>query len=188
MVPSPKPSFRPRATPPSPPRSGPTPWGGGGGYPPRTGPKRGQTGQKRPKTTRNGPKRPGTAPRGPWSRSVTLRSLCGAHGRLFGDRGDPVRPLGRPCGSVLGRFGPDAWRHWRAWRRTRKMAVALGGGPESRSRGHFSAVPGAPPSLGGFHPLERPQRPRRTPYQAALKKGVCPKMIPATLGRCTGHM
>ena len=72
------------------------------------GPKTGPNGSE---TAQNGPKRPQTAPRAPRSGTVTLRSLSGAHGKLFGDRGTPLRPLRRPFGSISGRFGPNVLRH-----------------------------------------------------------------------------
>ena len=127
------------------PRAAPARGGGGGSW---AGPKRGRNS---PKTAKNGHKRLRTAPRGPRSGSVTLCSLFGAHGRDFGDRGDPLRPLGPLFGSISGCFGPDAWRPRRAGRQNRKMAVSRAGRPESRFRGHFSWVQA--PSLGGFHPL-----------------------------------
>ena len=182
--------------------------GGGGSW---AGPKRGRNSPKTAKNGQNRPETARTAPRGPRSGSVTLCSLFGANGRDFGDGSDPLRPLGPLFGSVLGCFGPDAWRPRRAGRQNRKLAVSRAGWPESRFWGHFSRV--QPPSLGGFHPSERPQRPRRTPYRARQgggggggqnattrdprkvnfgpksgQKQLCPKMIPATLGRCTGHI
>ena len=136
--------------------------------------------QNGPKTANKGPNRPHTALRGSRTGSVTLHSLFGAQGRLFGDRGTLLRPLRRSFGSVLCRFGPDVWRNRRARHRNRKMAVTQAGRPESRFRGHFSLW-----------------QPRRTgpPYgQFGAQNGqkrsktVCPKMIPDTLERCTGHI
>ena len=111
--------------------------------------------------------------RGPRSGSMTLRSLLGAHRRHFGDRSAPLRPLRRPFRSVLGRFGPNLWRYWRARRRKRKMAVSQAGRPESRFQGHLSRV--QPPRFWWFPTLRTAQTRAQEPVPGRASGGRPPQ-------------